>query len=104
MTLLDLQEHLAYWQERLNLREWTITARWDRCKEQGWCVWSSEELTAEVGIARHGRAKEETLIHELLHLVFEGHGPIHARTYNHHLERAINRTASALMKERYGIH
>jgi hypothetical protein len=94
---------LPLWQKVLNLQEWKIKVRFGSDEEmnatgnpcQGLNYFSVEELTSEILL--HPETDESTLVHELLHLVFDGHksklgkyDPLH--------ERALNRTAAALME------
>lgn len=104
MTLKTLQSRAQYWQARLNLREWSITVGWGTGKEcpesgpvLGCCGWKAEELTAEIHITRRQKYQEETLIHELLHIVMQGH-EAEVPEYDVHVERAINRIATALIR------
>lgn len=96
MRLKELIKRGRYWQDRLNLREWDIEFKWGTGKgNQGECQWWTEELRATVYISKRCKEKEQTLIHELLHIVFEGHKDLE-RGPDPHLERALNRTANAL--------
>lgn len=101
MTLKHLRARTEYWRERLNLKEWTISVGWGTKKEMagcvGCCTWSAEEMCALVKIKRDEPAKElePTLVHELLHLVLQGHSNYDGE-YDVHLERAINKLAAAL--------
>jgi Zn-dependent peptidase ImmA (M78 family) len=99
MTLPNLRDRAVYWRDRLNLREWAITVRWmvakDGKENVGHCTWNTERLTAEIAMKRREPDQESTLVHELLHLVMQGHG--NYEVYDVHTERAINRIASALM-------
>jgi len=97
MSLRDLELRTAYWQGRLNLREWRISVRWGSAKEfHGRIWWNTEELTATMEINKYTKNKEETLVHELLHLVLQGHEELTAE-YDVNLEKAINRIAAALI-------
>lgn len=99
MTLHELRERMKYWQDRLNLREWKLTLQWMPARQarefQGLCAWSVEELTAVVQIRRAQEDVEATLVHELLHIVLQGHKEY--EDYDLALERAINRITEALM-------
>jgi predicted metal-dependent hydrolase len=99
VTLPKLRERAAYWQDRMNLREWQITVRWMTPKDGkgnvGHCAWATEQLQAEIAIRAREPNQELTLVHELLHLAIQGHG--NYETYDVHVERAINRIAGALM-------
>lgn len=107
MTLLQMRKCVPFWLEILNLREWTIKLRWATKAEgkecQGLNYFSVEELKSTVVIDRKVKPadREETLVHELLHLVFDGHEVVDTDKYDPLHERALNRTASALMKLAY---
>lgn len=99
MTLAILRSRLTYWQHRLNLPEWTIRVNWGSKREMGdsvgLCLWHTEEQAAIVKILRGQPDTEETLVHELLHIVLQGHDEL-KDDYSVNLERAINRIAHAL--------
>jgi Zn-dependent peptidase ImmA (M78 family) len=61
--------------------------------EWGTAQWVTEECSAIIRIRED--ANEETLVHELLHLVLDGHKRY--RRYSEMSERAINRIAAALV-------
>ncbi len=108
MNLREVRKLVPYWQEILNIKEWKITVRWGRKKELpgevGLNIWSVEELESDILLARNQPAVEETLVHELIHLVVDGHkDPSLEEAYDPLHERAINRLAKALMKARDGI-
>lgn len=103
MTIRKLRQRLAYWQEVLKLTEWTITVKFGTPEEMmdesghrchGLNFISVEELSSQIFLDRGDG--EETLIHELLHVVFDGHRP-QDEPYDPLHERAINRTAAAFM-------
>lgn len=97
MTLKRLRDRTLHWQKLLNLPEWSITVRRPKKGEGRGCVglcyhWP-EELIAEI-VVKNG-AGEDTLIHELLHLVHDGH--VTNRPYDELHERALNRVTAALI-------
>lgn len=100
MTLRILKKRLAYWQSVLNAGHWSINLEWMDVKDaetcQGLCWWMSEELTADIRISKKTLHKEATLVHELLHIVFEGYKPP-PDGYNIEKERALNNMTAALM-------
>lgn len=59
--------------------------------------WHTEELRGYVEIAPRASDKEGTLVHELLHIVLQGHSEL-PEGYDVELERAINRITGALVK------
>jgi hypothetical protein len=85
----------------LNLKEWTIGLEWGRKKEMvdcvGCCLWQAEEQVAVIKLRKDhdGLSEEETLVHELLHIVLQGHDELGPQ-YSIPLERAINKIAKAL--------
>lgn len=106
MTVSQLRNLLPYWQEQLNLNNWTITVQrgtrsqlrkkdengeWFEC--DGYNHWSTEQELSQILLAR-GQG-EETLVHELLHLVFDDHLPF--MDYDPFHERGLNRVAKALV-------
>lgn len=97
--MLGLRKRSDYWKERLNLREWSITVQLGTKKEMpdsvGMALWSAEELSAVVKIRRGEKEQEPTLVHELLHILLQGHANYDG-VYDVHTERAINRIAAAL--------
>lgn len=99
MTLAVLQQLGREWQEKLNLREWSISYSWGAKGLEGCCFWHPEELHADVEVSRRARAKEQTLVHELLHVVLQGHLPCPGGEYDVHLERAINRISAAFVPD-----
>lgn len=102
MTLPQLRKRAEYWQERLSIRDWRIAVKWGTAKkmgdDEGKIDFCSEDLSATVFLKRGSAAKEETLVHELLHVVIEGDKKEDLK-YDVHLERAINRIAAALCKK-----
>jgi hypothetical protein len=102
MTLIQARQRCAYWQGRLNLREWKISLQWGKSAESrechGRCWWNCEELTATVELNKYSREKEATLVHELLHIVWQGHTPV-PEVGDVQLERAINRITTALISQ-----
>lgn len=98
MTRAQIAKQCKYWQRRLGLREWSITveivSKTNMPKVLGTCRWSTEETSALIELRED--ADESTLVHELLHLVIDGH-KVYKR-YSPPTERAINRIAAALLK------
>lgn len=100
MTLRKLRERAEFWPGILNLPEWRIVVRRPRGKEAkdcvGFCLFSAEELYAEIGICS-GQG-EDTLLHEMLHVLIDGHLTYQESHYSELHERAINRLAAGFMK------
>lgn len=70
----------------------------------GICYWITEYRKAEMKIASCSedpeplKALEETIVHELLHIVLEGHAE-HDENYDPNYERGLNVIANALIAE-----
>lgn len=106
MTTKQLREAITYWQTVLNLGDWNIRVRIGKKIELtdpdgneclGMNFIYPEELQSEI-ILKRGES-EETLVHEMLHIVFDGDVQQDG-LYDVLHERAINRTAKALLKVR----
>jgi hypothetical protein len=72
----------------------------------GWCNWMPEERKAWGEIMEEadlvesgGRSVEATLVHELLHIVFQGHFDVLPK-YDPHFERALNDMTDLLVPEK----
>src|SRR5579884_309177 len=103
--LLELQALAEEWARRLGMAEWTtINVLWANKKEQkevtGCCYWHVPESLVTIKIDRAEPKKEETLVHELLHVLLEGHLS-EARPYDELYERALNRASAALVRLKY---
>ena len=103
MNIRQLRKLLEFWVEILNLPEWKIEVKWGTKKNLEECVgrnyFSIEELDSLILIDKNGDDIEGTLVHELLHLVLDGHRDVDlTNKYDPMLERAINRTAAAMIK------
>ena len=96
MTIEEIRDRGTYWRQRLQLREWAninyVVRSVSEMAELGRSSWMTEECTATIEIRED--AKEDTIVHEMLHLVIDGHKRY--RRYNELTERAINRIAAAL--------
>ena len=108
MTRDDLQSRCDYWLDRLGMAEWRgnrpltniprVRVRVRSIQKMdgnlGSCEWHAEVCEAEIEI-RRGQG-EETLIHEILHLLLEGHTTYVPERYSEMHERALNRLARLL--------
>jgi hypothetical protein len=103
LTIRQLRNLLLEWQSILKLTTWTITLNYGTNKYMGGNVglnvFSPEEEISNIYL-RRGEG-ESTLVHELLHLVFDGHKAPEGQAYSTLHERAINRTAEALVAVKY---
>jgi len=103
MNIRKLRKVAEFWIDIFNLREWKIEIRWGTKKEMrdavGLNYYSVEELKSEILIAKDqtDAELESTLIHELLHLIFDGH-KLPDDNYDPLHERALNRTAESFVK------
>ncbi|MCO7125105.1 hypothetical protein NIE88_04865 [Sporolactobacillus shoreicorticis] len=112
LTESNLQEKLKYWQERLRLRDWDITAKivplskMDHRDEAGKCEWNLESRFALIYVlslddyqnvgSPMAYDMEQTLVHELLHLHF---APMDDDKYYMPIEQAIESISKALVEE-----
>lgn len=98
MTIRELRKECRKWQDLLGLSQWKIELRWatrTEAKEaQGSAVWHPDEERAWIVVSRTSDQRA-TLIHELLHVRWEGHKPYGG--YSVHQERAINAITAALL-------
>lgn len=112
MSIRELRRRLKFWQAQLGLKDYAINLHWGTFVEKpigdinfdeleicedldGWIDWSTEHAYADL-VMRKRNAKEETLVHELLHLKLEGHKPRPGK-YDPLYERALNDLARALI-------
>lgn len=91
--------------KRLEMHEWLPRAEFKIVRLNGLCgesSWHSEERQCWIAVAPASDAvMEETLIHELLHVLYEGHLPpvgMGEAYYDASYELGLNRTAKALME------
>ncbi len=108
MTLYQLSERCGYWMARLNLPHWHVKVQWETAaalKRQlgfdalGCVTWDTENEYAVISISRscEKAEREPTLVHEILHIVWDGHREVQPHDLDK--ERAINRITAALLKE-----
>ena len=104
MTLFELRRLCKLWQRRLRITDWTISIRWGTPEEMpdslGSAVYDPRQMRAEV-LIRPGVDEgypdggvEQTIVHELLHLVLHGDTEYEREVILQ--ERAINQIADAL--------
>lgn len=107
MTLSQLRAIAKQWQANLRLQDWEIKVRWMTKAEKageylnanGFCGWNEQHKFANVVIDRDGEHIESTVIHELLHILWEGNLPLEKTGSNlTHKEIAINTLAELLAK------
>ncbi len=101
MTITEARAITKEWQDRLGLTHWEIHVRWakkeDKCDDCfGQCSWYTEEAVAQI-LLNKKIADEETIVHELTHIAFEGHLP-EPTGYDAVYEQSINRFAKLLVK------
>ena len=104
MTLGALKKLCETWQSRLRINDWTILLRWAKSNEleheYGTNAYDPRQMICEI-VIKPGcddnypdGGVEQTLIHELLHLVM--HGNVDYEKEDILQERAINQIADAL--------
>ncbi len=106
----ELQSRCAYWLRRFGMAEWlgmrpkqpalprvrvTVRSKKKMGEDVGTCTWHAEQCTAEIELLR-GQG-EDTLVHEILHLVLEGHTTYADIRYSELHERALNRLAAGCL-------
>jgi hypothetical protein len=106
MTLAQLRRHVSTWQRRLRVSDWKISVAWGTMAEMDACgltLYDPRGMTAEMTIAQdmedaayEDGGIEQTVIHELLHVVM--HGDQEYRGEKIMQERAINQIADALYR------
>lgn len=107
MRITTARKLVRYWQTILGLTEWEITeVRWfarDETDElDGDNNYFAEGLKSKIRLRREQSDDdlEETIVHELLHLMIDGHKDITAvigGNYDAMHERALNRLANVLV-------
>lgn len=102
LTLRELRSELAVWQSRMRLNDWRIHLRWSTKADEkmdgldGCCYWVTEHSVAEILIDKGADDKLGTLVHELLHIKFEGHR-LQPKSYDALYEKAINDLTAVLL-------
>ena len=108
MTNKKLQERALYWIDKFKLGPpvWSITVSFGKEEELdgslGLCSWNIDYATAEIKIASEkehtnsGTTIDETIVHELGHLRFEGHKDCTSER-DPHIERALNILAEIIV-------
>lgn len=104
MTTATLKRLMKLWQKRLKLQDWVVDVRFssdmDSDSSAGECSWHPDNRTATIHILPPNIIIddiEETLVHELLHILYEGHTWYSDDARSVHQERALNQTAAALV-------
>lgn len=114
LTDVQLQERLAYWQEKLRLQDWIIEVKFARAREMdgeyaAQVNWTLSKKMASVKILDHidfpndvmgARDMENDLVHELLHLhlaPISDHFGNGSELYSTFEEQAIESIASGLI-------
>lgn len=80
MTLKDLRSFSQIWKKRLRLQDWKVTIRWMTTEEaastypdsDGYCSWNAQHKLADIVIKKTVSDPKRVLVHELLHLLWEG--------------------------------
>lgn len=113
LSLEELQAKCGYWLDRLEMKEWMgiypdtslprVQVVFKSKRGNGGFVasteWEAELCRAKIFLSPKGR-DEETLIHEILHILYDGHTTYDIeKHYSEMHERALNRLAKALMNK-----
>lgn len=106
MTLAQLRRHVRTWQTRLRVTDWHVSVAWGTLASIEACgttLYDPRAMTAQMSIAQdmedaayEDGGIEQTVIHELLHLVI--HGDREYKGEQIMQERAINQIADALYR------
>ena len=106
MKLRELRRLLKIWAKRLRVDDWELNVKWGKPDNmtgegvQGNIFFEPEFRRALIVLLalkyreEEGDSPEEDLIHELLHLVLQGHGT--RMKYDAMFERGLNQIAHAL--------
>lgn len=110
MTQRQLNKLVKTWAHRLGIDDWKITtlfkSEYEMGENEGLCYYYTEYRRAEIHILRECDREEgcdsieNTVVHELLHIVLEGHKPRLEGQYDAMFERGLNVIASVLIGER----
>lgn len=110
MGIRQLRVLAKEWQAKLGLTEWEIKVAWGKlsdspdpakyemypdCEGNTW--WFTEDFRVIILIRKGCEDLEGTLVHELLHVLIEGHRTAPAK-YDPLYERAINKLTKALLR------
>ena len=104
MSQKDLNSLLRYWRKKLGVdSSWKITAKFALTENMQECQGLNhifpEYQSSEILIDENNTEVEETLVHELLHILFDGDLPIDIE-YSVTHERAINKVAALLVQSK----
>jgi len=99
MTLPEMRDCVKVYQEQLGLQSWNIKIKYlkKNAENDAGCIyWMTELAAAQILVAKDELDPEHTIVHELLHLLYEGHkfGP---NKYDRAYERGLNRTAELIV-------
>lgn len=107
VTIRQARKLARYWAVILGLDEWLerMEVIWGTKKEMrttvGLCHWFTEENRSRIKLDREqtDEEMEKTIIHELGHLLFDGHkdpADVIGKNYDKFHERALNRFADTV--------
>lgn len=106
MTTRNLNSRILSWALELGLADWAIEGTFvketqspDTCAEISWQPeWKEATICfrKEQHLLKTGRSMDHFIVHELLHLLLEGHKPI-TTEYDPSYEAALNTIASLLV-------
>lgn len=104
LTKAQINTLVRRWQKKFGLADWKITVNVIPAEELNGCAgtleWETEYHAATMTLAAELPKPdlEETVVHELLHLLLEGHKSANSR-YDAMYERGLN-TLSALLAKK----
>lgn len=108
MTQRQLTKLTKTWAHRLGIGDWKISVKFmpaeDMEDDQGQCWYYPEYRRADIHILREQDTQEgddsieAAVVHELLHIVLEGHRPLEGGKYDAMFERGLNLIANALIE------
>lgn len=80
MTLTELRSFATRWKKKLRLQDWKLTLSWmseddangEHSDADGYCSWNAQHKLADIVVKRTADDPKRIVVHELLHLLWEG--------------------------------
>ena len=107
MTIYQLRRYIPQLKEILSLQPWKVTVRWAKPSDEfddnqlGEVKWEATLLSAPIVIAKHDETPLHTLVHEMLHVFFQGHSSeknFIAKGHEEVFEKCLNSLATLVIK------